>query len=92
MNPINELCKHTVSLVNLTNIGVFLFLKQMNGEVTYNGYKLDEFIPQKTASYISQYDLHIPEMTVRETLDFSARLQGVGCREGKNRINSLTCK
>ncbi|KAI8028254.1 Pleiotropic drug resistance protein 3 [Camellia lanceoleosa] len=41
------------------------------GEVSYNGYKLEEFIPQKTSAYISQNDLHIPEMTVRETLDFS---------------------
>ncbi|KAF7126875.1 hypothetical protein RHSIM_Rhsim11G0074600 [Rhododendron simsii] len=50
------------------------------GEVLYNGYKLEEFIPQKTSSYISQTDLHMPEMTVRETLDFSARCQGVGSR------------
>ncbi|KAE9446509.1 hypothetical protein C3L33_21582, partial [Rhododendron williamsianum] len=52
------------------------------GEVLYNGYKLEEFIPQKTSSYISQNDLHMPEMTVRETLDFSARCQGVGSRAG----------
>ncbi|KAI4378236.1 hypothetical protein MLD38_015745 [Melastoma candidum] len=51
------------------------------GEVTYNGYNLDEFVPQKTSAYISQYDLHISELTVRETLDFSARCQGVGGRE-----------
>ncbi|KAJ0092911.1 hypothetical protein Patl1_24755 [Pistacia atlantica] len=50
------------------------------GEITYNGYRLDEFVPQKTSAYISQYDLHIPEMTVRETIDFSARCQGVGTR------------
>ncbi|KAG5237170.1 pleiotropic drug resistance protein [Salix suchowensis] len=42
--------------------------------------KLDEFVPQKTSAYISQYDLHIPEMTVRETIDFSAHCQGVGSR------------
>ncbi|KAF6154956.1 hypothetical protein GIB67_018393 [Kingdonia uniflora] len=50
------------------------------GEISYNGYKLEEFIPQKTAVYISQHDLHIPEMTVRETLDFSACCQGIGSR------------
>ncbi|GMP76128.1 hypothetical protein CsSME_00032936 [Camellia sinensis var. sinensis] len=50
------------------------------GEVSYNGYRLNEFVPQKTSAYISQYDLHIPEMTVRETIDFSARCQGVGSR------------
>ncbi|XVF66043.1 hypothetical protein PTKIN_Ptkin10aG0002400 [Pterospermum kingtungense] len=50
------------------------------GEISYNGYSLDEFVPQKTSAYISQYDLHIPEMTVRETIDFSAHCQGVGNR------------
>ncbi|KAK3441446.1 hypothetical protein EUGRSUZ_B01812 [Eucalyptus grandis] len=56
---------------------------KVTGEISYNGHKLDKFIPQKTSAYISQYDLHIPEMTVRETLDFSARCQGVGSREGE---------
>ncbi|XP_061995123.1 pleiotropic drug resistance protein 3-like [Rosa rugosa] len=50
------------------------------GEISYNGYKLDEFVPQKTSAYISQHDLHVPEMTVRETIEFSARCQGVGSR------------
>ncbi|KAE9446714.1 hypothetical protein C3L33_21400, partial [Rhododendron williamsianum] len=53
---------------------------KVSGEVLYNGYKLEEFVPQKTSTYVSQNDLHIPEMTVRETLDFSARCQGVGSR------------
>ncbi|KAI8531790.1 hypothetical protein RHMOL_Rhmol11G0162800 [Rhododendron molle] len=50
------------------------------GEVFYNGHKLEEFIPQKTSAYVSQNDLHIPEMTSREALDFSACCQGVGNR------------
>ncbi|XP_030526171.1 pleiotropic drug resistance protein 1-like isoform X2 [Rhodamnia argentea] len=50
------------------------------GRVTYNGHGLNEFVPQRTAAYISQHDLHIGEMTVRETLAFSARCQGVGSR------------
>ncbi|KAI6694837.1 hypothetical protein NL676_022547 [Syzygium grande] len=50
------------------------------GRVTYNGHGMDEFVPQRTAAYISQHDLHIGEMTVRETLAFSARCQGVGSR------------
>ncbi|KAJ4849439.1 hypothetical protein Tsubulata_041604, partial [Turnera subulata] len=53
---------------------------KVTGEITYNGYKFNEFIPQKTSAYISQYDQHISEMTVRETLDFSARCQGIGDR------------
>ncbi|XP_010254261.1 PREDICTED: pleiotropic drug resistance protein 1-like isoform X1 [Nelumbo nucifera] len=51
---------------------------KFSGRVTYNGHKMNEFVPQRTAAYISQYDLHIGEMTVRETLAFSARCQGVG--------------
>ncbi|KAI9106703.1 hypothetical protein K1719_022231 [Acacia pycnantha] len=49
-----------------------------SGRVTYNGHGLDEFVPQRTSAYISQDDIHIGEMTVRETLSFSARCQGVG--------------
>ncbi|KAG6727988.1 hypothetical protein I3842_02G150900 [Carya illinoinensis] len=41
---------------------------------------MHEFVPQRTAAYISPHDLHMPEMTVRETLTFSARCQGVGSR------------
>ncbi|KAL7112056.1 hypothetical protein ACP275_05G129500 [Erythranthe tilingii] len=53
---------------------------QVSGRVTYNGHTLEEFVPQRTAAYISQHDLHIGEMTVRETLAFSARCQGVGSK------------
>ncbi|CAL5380320.1 unnamed protein product [Camellia sinensis] len=47
------------------------------GEVSYNGYKLEEFIPQKTSAYISQNDLHIPEMTEG---NIWAHFQGNGSR------------
>ncbi|KAJ3692072.1 hypothetical protein LUZ60_012422 [Juncus effusus] len=50
------------------------------GEITYNGHALNEFVPQKTAAYISQTDVHVGEMTVKETFDFSARCQGVGSK------------
>ncbi|XP_012444742.1 pleiotropic drug resistance protein 1 [Gossypium raimondii] len=53
---------------------------QFSGSVTYNGHTMKEFVPQRTAAYISQFDLHLGEMTVRETLAFSARCQGVGTR------------
>ncbi|XP_044480567.1 pleiotropic drug resistance protein 1-like isoform X2 [Mangifera indica] len=51
-----------------------------SGAVTYNGHQLNEFVSQRTAAYIGQHDVHIGEMTVRETLAFSARCQGVGTR------------
>ncbi|CAA0839121.1 ABC transporter G family member 40 [Striga hermonthica] len=53
---------------------------KFSGSVSYNGHKLNEFVPQRTAAYISQHDVHIGEMTVRETLEFSARCQGIGSR------------
>ncbi|KGN58035.1 hypothetical protein Csa_010583 [Cucumis sativus] len=53
---------------------------KVKGEVSYNGHKLKEFVPQKTSAYISQNDVHMGIMTVKETLDFSARCQGVGTR------------
>ncbi|GJZ47224.1 pleiotropic drug resistance protein 1-like protein [Tanacetum coccineum] len=53
-----------------------------SGKVTYNGHELHEFVPERTSAYISQDDVHIGEMTVRETLAFSARCQGVGSRYG----------
>ncbi|KAH6757589.1 hypothetical protein C2S51_038737 [Perilla frutescens var. frutescens] len=53
---------------------------KVSGRVTYNGHEMKEFVPQRTSAYISQHDLHIGELTVRETLAFSARCQGVGAR------------
>nr|GEW12215.1 pleiotropic drug resistance protein 1-like [Tanacetum cinerariifolium] len=53
---------------------------KVSGKVSYNGHELHEFVPERTSAYISQNDVHIGEMTVRETLAFSARCQGVGSR------------
>ncbi|TQE09771.1 hypothetical protein C1H46_004545 [Malus baccata] len=53
---------------------------QFSASVTYNGHGMHEFVPQRTAAYTSQHDVHMGELTVRETLNFSARCQGVGAR------------
>ncbi|XP_058221819.1 pleiotropic drug resistance protein 1-like isoform X1 [Rhododendron vialii] len=53
---------------------------KVSGNITYNGHGMNEFVPQRTSAYISQHDLHLGELTVRETLAFSARCQGVGQR------------
>ncbi|XLT03850.1 hypothetical protein HN51_042599 [Arachis hypogaea] len=37
---------------------------QVSGKVTYNGHEMNEFVPQRTAAYISQNDVHIGEMTI----------------------------
>lgn len=52
--------------------------EQAKGEVTYNGYKLNEFVPHKTAGYVNQNDLHVAQMTVREVLEYSSKSQDVG--------------
>ncbi|KAH9684121.1 hypothetical protein KPL71_027898 [Citrus sinensis] len=48
---------------------------KVSGEVSYSGYRLDEFD-----------DLHLAEMTVRETIDFFARCQGARHRAGKHTL------
>ncbi|KAK9141583.1 hypothetical protein Syun_010983 [Stephania yunnanensis] len=53
---------------------------KVSGKITYNGHGMNEFVPERTSAYISQHDVHIGEMTVRETFAFSARCQGVGAR------------
>eukprot|EP00898_Chlorokybus_atmophyticus_P000914 jgi/Chlat1/1823/Chrsp138S00766 len=53
---------------------------RINGEITYNGETLDKFVVPRTSAYIEQTDSHLGELTVRETLDFSARIQGAGQR------------
>ena len=55
---------------------------KVSGEMTYNGHTFKEFVPQRTSAYVNQYDEHMAELTVRETLDFSRRVQGAGSREG----------
>ncbi|XLU29329.1 hypothetical protein S245_065395, partial [Arachis hypogaea] len=69
--------KTTLLLALAGKLGLDL---KVSGRVTYNGHEMNEFVPQRTAIYISQNDVHIGEMTVRETLAFSARCQGVGSR------------
>ncbi|KAI3775043.1 hypothetical protein L1987_49611 [Smallanthus sonchifolius] len=51
---------------------------EVSGKVTNNGHEFHEFVPMRTSAYISQHDVHIGEMTVRETLAISGQLQGVG--------------
>ncbi|CAI5942986.1 unnamed protein product [Closterium sp. NIES-65] len=51
---------------------------KLTGSITYNGQQLKDFNPARTASYVPECDEHIGEMTVRETMDFSAQLQGRG--------------
>ncbi len=44
---------------------------------------MEEFVPQRSAAYVSQHDVHMAELTVRETVNFAAKCQGVGHHYGK---------
>ena len=63
----------------------------MSGGVTYNGRRPEEFAVRRTAGCMEQRDVHIPLLTVRETLDFAARCQGAAHRPGAPR-SSLTAR
>ncbi|CAI5487608.1 unnamed protein product [Closterium sp. Naga37s-1] len=52
-----------------------------SGTVTYNGHEPGEFYLPHTAAYVPQTQAHIGEMTVRETFDFAARMQGPAYRK-----------
>ena len=41
-------------------------------ELTLNGRTFDQFVLERSMAYVSQRDVHIAELTVRESLDFSA--------------------
>lgn len=59
---------------------------KVSGNITYNGHTAHEFYPKRTVTYVPQVDLHLGELTVRETLDFGARCQGVGSSRGEGVI------
>ena len=60
-------------------------MTQVRGRVTYNGRALGEFQARRTAALVEQRDMHVAQLTVRETLDFAARCQGTGNRAGAQR-------
>ncbi|CAO2211715.1 unnamed protein product [Urochloa humidicola] len=49
---------------------------KFKGKVFYNGEEMSSSTPQYLHAYVSQYDLHHAEMTVRETIDFSSKMLG----------------
>ncbi|CAO2839378.1 unnamed protein product [Amaranthus hypochondriacus] len=53
---------------------------EVSGKITYCGHELKEFVPRRTCAFVRQNDIHLGEITVRETVDFSGRCLGVGNR------------
>ena len=62
---------------------------EVTGKITYNGHTLDEFNAMRTARYVDQFDLHNPLLTVRETLMFSARVQGPGYNRSARPVSTV---
>jgi ABC-type multidrug transport system ATPase subunit/ABC-type multidrug transport system permease subunit len=44
---------------------------QIKGSIQYNNENMDTFEPRRTAGLVGQYDYHIPNMTVLETVQFA---------------------
>lgn len=51
--------------------------------MTYNGRSFKDFRVHRTAGYIEQEDVHMGELTVRETFDFAARCMGADTKKGE---------
>lgn len=45
------------------------------GSIKYNGEDIKDFVVQRTAGLVDQYDNHIPNMKVLETINFAAECQ-----------------
>ena len=48
---------------------------RVTGDVKYNGKDKKDFVIQRTAGLVDQYDEHIANLTVHETLDFATACQ-----------------
>ncbi|KAG6598626.1 ABC transporter G family member 35, partial [Cucurbita argyrosperma subsp. sororia] len=87
-NAIRDVVESALSLIgiNLAKTAKFTILKDVSGIVKPSRMSLLLGPPSsgKTTLLLalagSQNDVHVGEMTVKETLDFSARCQGVGTR------------
>uniref|UniRef100_A0A7S3UDR3 ABC transporter domain-containing protein n=1 Tax=Picocystis salinarum TaxID=88271 RepID=A0A7S3UDR3_9CHLO len=49
---------------------------QVEGDITYNGKLLNEFVPRTTSAYVDQNDDHIAILSVRETFRFASSCSG----------------
>lgn len=48
---------------------------KIQGEIRLNGYMQDETVFRRCSGYVEQFDVQSPQLTVRETVLFSARLR-----------------
>ncbi|GJM99716.1 hypothetical protein PR202_ga16843 [Eleusine coracana subsp. coracana] len=64
--------------------------KQFHGKVTYNGESCTS-TPHYLCAYVSQYDLHHAEMTVRETIGFASNMLGANNEFGEMLVGRARC-
>lgn len=65
------------------------------GEITVNGLPITRSVMTKIAGYVKQKDILLPSATVRECIDFSARLRlpsKISNSERKDRVDSIVSK
>lgn len=55
---------------------------RITGDIKYNGKDKKDFVIQRTAGLVDQYDEHIANLTVHETLDFAT-----ACQVGKKKVD-----
>jgi ABC-type multidrug transport system ATPase subunit len=48
---------------------------EMTGEICLNGYPQEEKTFRRCVGYVEQFDSQTPQLTIRETCDFSAKLR-----------------
>ena len=48
---------------------------EVTGEVTLNGHPQEEVSFRRCMGYVEQFDTQTPQLTIRETMEFSARLR-----------------
>tara|TARA_R110002050_G_scaffold200888_1_gene335939 strand:- start:695 stop:901 length:207 start_codon:yes stop_codon:yes gene_type:complete len=49
------------------------FLKQVSGDIFFDGKPIDPEVHSRIVSYVSQEDNHLPALTVRQTLAFAGQ-------------------
>ncbi|GJN28742.1 hypothetical protein PR202_gb16901 [Eleusine coracana subsp. coracana] len=65
-------------------------VRQFHGKVTYNGESCTS-TPHYLCAYVSQYDLHHAEMTVRETIGFASNMLGANNEFGEMLVGRARC-
>lgn len=68
-----------LSRESLTYVGMFFLYAQwilsLTGEIKLNGHLQEEETFRRCTGYVEQFDAQTPQLTIRETVEFSAKLR-----------------